>query len=62
MQKAKITLTITKEVELNPEWYYTESVEDMLNMAIQQADNMPHEFIADGDINVYVEGKLIEEK
>jgi hypothetical protein len=62
LQKARITVTITKDVDLNPELYYTDSVEDMLTMAIQYADNMLHEFISEGIIKVYAEGKLIEEK
>ncbi|KEQ27788.1 hypothetical protein [Paenibacillus tyrfis] len=56
--KALITVTITKEVELDPQDYGTESPEDMLQMEMQFAGNLLHEWIGVGEPNVLVEGVL----
>ncbi|WP_088832706.1 hypothetical protein [Paenibacillus tyrfis] len=56
--KAVITVTITKEVELNPQDYGTESREDMLQMEIQYAGNLLHEWISIGEPDIFVEGVL----
>ena len=61
MIKAIITVTVTKEVELNPKAYGTDSPEDMLEMEKQFADNLLHEWISDGDLQIFVEGKLKEQ-
>ncbi|MFB0841807.1 hypothetical protein [Paenibacillus oleatilyticus] len=56
--KAIITVTITKEVELDPKDYGTESPEDMLQMEMQFAGNLLHEWISVGEPDIFVEGVL----
>lgn len=56
--KALITVTITKEVELDPRAYNTDSPEDMLHLEMEFADNLLHEWISIGEPHIFVEGTL----
>jgi hypothetical protein len=60
MAKAKVTVTITKEVEFNPEYYpenYTP--EQMLAEEIYFADDMFHEWVDSNKVSFETKGELI---
>jgi len=60
MAKALITVTITREIEYDPDFYETDlSEEEFLQEEIKYADNLFHEWIEADGVKFFTEGKLI---
>jgi hypothetical protein len=57
LAKAKITVTITREIEFDPEYYDT--TEQMLAEEIRYADELFHEWIESEDVKFETKGELI---
>jgi hypothetical protein len=62
IKTAIVTLTITKEVKLNPYDYGTDSAEDMLKIEMQYAENQTDDWMSAGNISVLVDGKIKKEE
>lgn len=60
--KARITVTVTRIVDLSEDYYDSDStVDERLRDEIQYADNLFHEWIEGNGVEFKTEGSLIED-
>jgi hypothetical protein len=62
MKKIVITVTITREIEIDPEFYDSNATdEQILQEEIQYAENLFHEWTEADNVQWKTEGKLVGE-